>query len=45
MALEHRLLSPPWLGLRSTGGGLVFGAANEGQFYALSAATGKLLWR
>jgi outer membrane protein assembly factor BamB len=45
MALEHRLLSPPWLGLCSTGGGLVFGAANDGQFYALSAATGKLLWR
>jgi alcohol dehydrogenase (cytochrome c) len=45
MAWEHRLFSPPWSGLLSTGGGLVFGATNEGQFYALNAATGKLLWR
>ena len=42
---EHRVFSPPWAGLLSTGGGLVFGATNEGQFFALSATTGKPLWR
>ena len=45
MAWEHRLFSPPYAGLLSTAGGLVFGATNEGQFYALSATTGKMLWR
>ncbi|HXB67394.1 MAG TPA: PQQ-dependent dehydrogenase, methanol/ethanol family [Candidatus Acidoferrales bacterium] len=42
---EHRLFSPPWAGLLSTAGNIVFGATNEGQFYALDAATGKPLWR
>ncbi len=38
------LFSPPWAGLLSTGGGLVFGGTNEGVFYALNATTGKPLW-
>lgn len=38
------LFSPPWAGLLSTGGGLVFGGSNEGVFFALSATTGKPLW-
>jgi alcohol dehydrogenase (cytochrome c) len=31
-------------GLLSTSGGLVFGGAEEGNFYALDAETGKSLW-
>jgi alcohol dehydrogenase (cytochrome c) len=42
---EHRLFSPPWAGLLSTAGNLVFGSTNEGQVYALQASTGKVLWR
>ena len=42
---EHKLFSPPWAGVLSTAGGLVFGATNEGQVYALTADTGKVLWR
>ncbi len=42
---EFPLQSPPWGGLLSTGGGLVFGVANEGYLFALDAATGKPLWR
>ena len=38
------LHSPPWTGLLSTGGGLVFGGTNEGVFFALSAVTGSPLW-
>jgi alcohol dehydrogenase (cytochrome c) len=38
------LFSPPWAGLLSTGGGLVFGGTNEGQFFALNAVTGAPLW-
>jgi alcohol dehydrogenase (cytochrome c) len=45
VAWEHKLFSPPWSGLLSTAGNLVFGATNEGQFYALNSTTGKLLWR
>jgi alcohol dehydrogenase (cytochrome c) len=29
----------------ATAGNLLFGATNEGQFFALNAATGKPLWR
>jgi alcohol dehydrogenase (cytochrome c) len=29
----------------ATAGGLVFGSANEGHFFALDARTGELLWR
>jgi alcohol dehydrogenase (cytochrome c) len=41
---EFRLKSPPWAGVLSTGGGLVFGGSNEGNFYALDAKSGKPLW-
>ncbi len=41
---EFSLLSPPWAGVMSTAGGLVFGGTNEGNFFALDAQTGKELW-
>jgi outer membrane protein assembly factor BamB len=41
---EFRLHSPPWAGVLSTAGGLVFGGSDEGNFYALDALTGKPLW-
>jgi alcohol dehydrogenase (cytochrome c) len=41
---EFPLHSPPWAGLLSTAGGLVFGGTNEGTFFALHAESGKLLW-
>jgi alcohol dehydrogenase (cytochrome c) len=45
VAWEYRLFSPPWSGLLSTGGNLVFGSTNEGQVFALAASTGKPVWR
>jgi len=45
VAWEHKLFSPPWSGLLSTAGSLVFGSTNEGQVFALHAVTGKPLWR
>ena len=42
---EHKLFTPPWAGLMSTAGNLVFGGTNEGQVFALHAVTGKPLWR
>jgi alcohol dehydrogenase (cytochrome c) len=44
MKWEFKLQSPPWSGLLSTAGGLVFGGSMEGNFYALDALTGKALW-
>jgi alcohol dehydrogenase (cytochrome c) len=44
MIWEFRLKSPPWSGVLSTGGGLVFSGSDEGNFYALDAKTGKALW-
>jgi alcohol dehydrogenase (cytochrome c) len=41
---EYRLVSPPWAGLLSTAGNLVFGGTTEGNFFALDARTGKHLW-
>jgi len=38
------LHSPPWSGLMSTAGGLVFGSTNEGNFFALDDDTGESLW-
>jgi alcohol dehydrogenase (cytochrome c) len=38
------LHSPPWAGVLSTGGGLVFAGSNEGLFFSLDAATGRPLW-
>jgi alcohol dehydrogenase (cytochrome c) len=42
---EFRLHSPPWAGVLSTAGGLVFGGTNEGQVFALDATTGEPCWR
>src|SRR5579864_1183417 len=42
---EYKIFSPPWAGVLSTAGGLVFGSTNEGDVFALDAAIGKLLWR
>ncbi|MBS1825691.1 MAG: PQQ-dependent dehydrogenase, methanol/ethanol family [Acidobacteria bacterium] len=44
MAWEFRLVTPPWSGVLSTGGGLVFSGSNEGNIFALDAKTGKPLW-
>jgi len=41
---EFKLHSPPWAGVLSTAGGLVFSGSDEGVFYALDARTGKPLW-
>jgi alcohol dehydrogenase (cytochrome c) len=41
---EFRLQTPPWAGVLSTAGGLVFGGTNEGAFFAVDAATGQPLW-
>ncbi len=41
---EFKLHSPPWAGVMSTGGNLVFSGSDEGDFYALDAHTGKPLW-
>jgi alcohol dehydrogenase (cytochrome c) len=42
---EFRLHSPPQAGVLSTASGLVFGGTNEGEVFALDAATGKSLWK
>jgi len=41
---EFKLHSPPWAGVLSTAGGIVFSGSNEGNFYALDARTGRSLW-
>jgi alcohol dehydrogenase (cytochrome c) len=38
------LHSPPWAGVLSTAGGLVFGGTSEGNVFALDSASGKALW-
>ncbi len=45
--LEWQFLmhSPPWGGLLSTAGGLVFGGSAEGYFFALDSPSGRPLWR
>ncbi len=45
LAWDFRLPSPPWAGLMSTAGGLVFGGSNEGNMFALDAETGEALWQ
>ena len=45
MKWEFKLFSPPFAGVLSTAGNLLFGCSEEGDFYALDATTGKLLWR
>jgi len=42
---EFRLHTPPWGGVLSTAGGLIFGGTEEGDIFALDAVTGKSLWR
>src|SRR5262249_23811321 len=44
-AWSFPLPSPPWAGVLSTAGGLVFGGSNEGNFFALDANTGQPLWQ
>jgi alcohol dehydrogenase (cytochrome c) len=41
---ELKYLSPSWSGVLSTASGLVFTGDAEGNFIALDAATGKILW-
>ncbi len=42
---QFPLQSPPWCGILSTAGGVVFGGTVEGYFLALDAKDGKPLWR
>lgn len=42
---EYKLFTPPWAGVLSTAGNLVFGSTSEGQIIVLSASSGRLLWR
>ena len=42
---EIEVFSPPWAGLMSTAGGLVFSGTMEGDFFAADAHTGDVLWR
>jgi len=42
---EFKLFSPPFAGVLTTAGNLLFASSNEGDFYALDASTGRLLWR
>jgi alcohol dehydrogenase (cytochrome c) len=42
---EVEVHSPPWAGLMSTAGGLVFSGTMEGDFFAADAYTGDVLWR
>jgi alcohol dehydrogenase (cytochrome c) len=42
---EFKLHQPPWSGVMSTAGGLVFGGSDEGNFFALDAWDGKPLWQ
>jgi len=44
MKWEYRMLAPAEVSTLATAGGLVFSASNEGDFFALDAKTGKLLW-
>ncbi len=41
---EHRVVSPPWGGMMSTAGNLVFGGTVEGVIFALDATRGERLW-
>ena len=39
-----QVLTPPWGGVMSTAGNLVFGGTQEGVVFALDARTGERLW-
>jgi alcohol dehydrogenase (cytochrome c) len=41
---EFKLKTPPWAGVMSTAGGLVFAGDTQGEFFALDATNGKSLW-
>ena len=41
---EYKVVTPPWGGLMSTAGNLVFGGTLEGVIFALDARTGERLW-
>jgi alcohol dehydrogenase (cytochrome c) len=41
---EHKVITPPWGGVMSTAGNLVFGGTPEGVVFALDARTGERLW-
>jgi alcohol dehydrogenase (cytochrome c) len=41
---EHRVVTPPWGGLMSTAGNVVFGGTMEGVIFALDATSGERLW-
>ena len=41
---EFRMHTPPWAGVLSTAGDLVFSGTNEGNVFALDAHTGAPLW-
>ncbi len=42
---EFRLQSPPWAGVLSTAGGLVFGGTDEGNIFAIDGRSGAPLWQ
>ncbi|MBZ5694087.1 MAG: PQQ-dependent dehydrogenase, methanol/ethanol family [Acidobacteriia bacterium] len=42
---EYRMLAPAETSTLATAGGLVFAVSDEGNFFALDAANGKLLWQ
>ncbi len=44
MKWEWKHPSPTWSGVLSTAGGLIFTGDAEGNFMALEAASGKVLW-
>ena len=41
---EYKVVSPPWGGMMSTAGNVVFGGTVEGVIFALNATTGERLW-
>ena len=41
---EHKVITPPWGGVMSTAGNLVFGGTQEGVVFALDARNGERLW-
>ena len=45
MKWEFRVTTPPWCGLLSTAGRLVFSGTMEGMFFALDAESGRPVWR
>ena len=44
MKWQYKLMAPTEVSTLATAGGLVFSGSNEGDFFALNAETGRLLW-